>query len=407
MRVLFLASYIPSRFKGAEIRLLQLLRHLSAKHEVTLWAINRRGIPVAEVAEEIPAVRLQLHNPSDYYSPLRGRLVRFAWYRNLRRGFGTWLNPLPLTANQIYHPALKRSLADLLGKERFDLVVVNQIMVGVYLPRKLEIPVVLSKDNVWAELRRQDFLAAQGRIARWRAWIEWKKTHRYERRIVERSDLCVVVSDTDRDQIRAMAPSADIRVVPNGVDTVYFKPNGNGGEGLVFIGTMSWEPNKDAMEYFAADIYPRILARFPNANLTIVGTHPPKSIRRLEKQPNIRVTGEVPDVRPYVDGAAVSIVPLRSGSGTRLKILEALAMEQAVVSTRIGAEGLEVTSGEHLLLADTPEDFADAVCTLLNDPGRRERLGVNGRCLVERMYDWEILAARMDAILREAGERRL
>ncbi len=161
---------------------------------------------------------------------------------------------------------------------------------------------------------------------------------------------------------------------------------------------MGWHPNADAMIYFCQDILPAVQNDFPDLQLYIVGLHPPEQVKALGKRPNIYVTGFVPDVRPYIADASVYIVPLRAGSGTRLKILEALAMGKAVVSTHIGAEGLDVTDGRHLLLANQPQEFAARICELLRDPSRRRMLGQAGRALVEEIYDWQAVAANLDSV---------
>jgi glycosyltransferase involved in cell wall biosynthesis len=194
-----------------------------------------------------------------------------------------------------------------------------------------------------------------------------------------------------------------LSVVPNGVDTEQFQPGPEaaGPPHLVFTGAMGWQPNAEAMIYFCREILPAVRAHFPDVQLSIVGLQPPAEVVALGQQPNIHVTGFVPDVRPYIAEATVYIAPLKLGSGTRLKILEAMAMGKAVISTTIGAEGLEVTDGRHLLIADSAADFASRICELLADPGRRQALGQAGRALVEACYDWRAVAASLDGVYRQ------
>lgn len=403
MRILVLASYVPSLYKGAEIRLLHLLKNLSRQHEITLWAINRRGVGKEEIAALLPDCKLLLQAwPSQNRGGFPGRIFRSFWYRQLK-DWHAHFGPKPTAVNKIYHPGLKDNLEALLEKSCFDLIHVNQIMVWQYLPPAINIPVILCKDNVWADLAEREWAAADGRMARYFKKQTAEKMRRYEGLAVKSSTRCVVVSHEDKTLIQQMAPETTISVIPNGVDTTYFRPSQKTAEAphLVFTGTMSWLPNADAMIFFCNTILPLVRGLFPEVLVTIVGLHPPKEVRALAKDPYIRVTGFVEDVRPYIDEAAVYIVPLRSGSGTRLKILEALAMGKAVVSTRIGAAGLAVTDGRHILLADEPESFAEKICRLLKDPERRRALGRAGRTLVESVYDWKAVAAELDQVYHE------
>ena len=210
--------------------------------------------------------------------------------------------------------------------------------------------------------------------------IEWRKMRRSERRALRDTALTVAVSESDRANLLAEAPSARVVAVPTGVDIEYFRrsPEPEKPDHLVFSGSMDWFPNEDAVVYFVETILPRITQVRPNVTLTIVGRRPSKRIMALADGQRIHVTGTVDDVRPYVREAPVYIVPLRVGGGTRIKIFEALALGRAVVSTTIGAEGLDVDPGTHVEIADSPETFAEAVVSLLEDPTKRVRLAAAG-----------------------------
>src|SRR4029077_2147007 len=195
-------------------------------------------------------------------------------------------------------------------------------------------------------------------------------------------------------------------VIPTGVDTEYFAPDATVASEarLVFAGSMDWLPNEDAMRFFCHDVLPLIRAEEPRARLSIVGRAPTAAVRALADE-HIEVTGTVPDVRPFMRRAAVHVVPLRIGGGTRLKIFEAMAMGQAVVSTTIGAEGLPITHGEHALIADGPRALADAVVSLLRDERRRHALSAAARQLVVEHYDWSVAADVLDAALTQCATR--
>jgi glycosyltransferase involved in cell wall biosynthesis len=196
-------------------------------------------------------------------------------------------------------------------------------------------------------------------------------------------------------------------VIPTGVDTTYFAPStvAERPRHLVFSGSMDWLPNEDGMLYFVHEILPLIRQQEPSVTVTIVGRSPTPSVARLASDAGIEVTGRVDDVRPYLAAAAVYIVPLRIGGGTRLKIFEAMSMGKAVVSTTVGAEGLPVTAGEHLRLADDPDEFAGAVVHLLRSPIERAQLGTRARHLVATTYDWAAAATELETGLELATRR--
>jgi len=196
-------------------------------------------------------------------------------------------------------------------------------------------------------------------------------------------------------------------VVPTGVDTEYFSPapSAPSGRTLVFTGSMDWLPNEDAMQFFCRDILPLIRAEEPQVTLSIVGRAPTPTVKRLADTHGVVVTGGVDDVRPFMQDAAVYIVPLRIGGGTRLKIFEAMSMDKAVVSTTVGAEGLPVVAGEHVVLADEPTAFARAVVGLLRDTDQRARLETAGRALVLERYDWSAVAGALEAALGAIADR--
>ncbi len=237
--------------------------------------------------------------------------------------------------------------------------------------------------------------------------VEWRSIRHYGAEACARAGLTVAVSEADRALLRAGAPGADIRAIPTGVDTAYFHPNGaaEAPATLVFTGSMDWYPNEDAILYFLEAILPEIRREVPGVSLVVVGRDPTDRLRAAGAAAGIRVTGTVPDVRPYVAEAAVYVVPLRVGGGTRLKIFEALAMGKAVVSTRVGAEGLPIVSDRHFLQADSPAAFAQAVVSLLKDADRRRALGLAGRRLVEERYSWSQVTRDFEGHCQELASR--
>jgi glycosyltransferase involved in cell wall biosynthesis len=218
----------------------------------------------------------------------------------------------------------------------------------------------------------------------------------------------VAVSELDAEQLNRLSGRHDVVYVPNGVDTDYFRlesvePDGKSNPTLIYVGGFTWFPNLDAIDYFRREILPIVQARVPNVKLKVIGRYPDTAqVREIAADPAIELCGLVDDIRPHVQAAGVYIVPLRIGGGTRLKILDALSMAKAIVSTSIGCEGLDVVPGESIIVADEPKSFADALIRLFNDPQAVQRIGQNGRALAEARYDWRAVAKGLDAAYQRA-----
>jgi glycosyltransferase involved in cell wall biosynthesis len=286
----------------------------------------------------------------------------------------------------------------------FDLCIADFLLAFGNVGTLRRTPVVLFEHNVEYMIWRR---LAEVEPSRWRRAlmdVEWRKLRRAEAAACARAGLTLAVSDADRAHLQTLAPSARMATIPTGVDTTYFAPAGAPpvrGR-LIFTGSMDWPPNEDAIVHFADSILPRIRAACPHVSLTVAGRNPTPRLRALAAAHGIQLTGTVDDVRPYVDEAEVYVTPIRAGSGTRLKIFEAFAMGKAVVSTTIGAEGLAVTPGQDIVLADDPASFAQAVVSLLHDDRQRAAIGRAARTLVETHYSWPQIAAEFEARCEEA-----
>jgi glycosyltransferase involved in cell wall biosynthesis len=270
-----------------------------------------------------------------------------------------------------------------------------------------EVLVVFDDHNCEYLLQQRTFLTDLRIPTRWPAaaysFVQWRRLRRYEAQVCRRADRVLAVSEADAAALRRLAPGLDVPVIPNGIDTRAYRPetpNPNDQipkDALVFTGTMDFRPNIDAVLWFAREVLPRIQAEIPDARFLVVGQRPHKRLDALRGNPAVTLTGQVEDTRPYIAGAAVYVAPLRMGGGTRLKLLEAMALGKAVVATRLGAEGYPVTDGREMRLADTPADFAAAAVALLRDPQRRETLGRAARAFVEERYDWRVIVPRVEA----------
>jgi len=378
---------------GGRIRSFHMLRELTRRHEVTLLTTHGP----AEDPRALEAALPRCEVVSVPWALAKRGSARFALA--LAR---SWLSTLPVDLYKWRVPALGREIERRLASGAVDLVVADFLLAAPHV-RRAAPPMVLFAHNVehviWQRLRdverhpwRRALLA-----------LESRKMRRYEARACARARLTIAVSDADRRLLAAAAPGARVRAVPTGVDVDYFSPDGIAevpGR-LVFTGSMDWYPNEDGIVHFIDAVLPRIRRSVPAASLTVVGRNPSDRLRSAAAAAGVQVTGLVDDVRPHMAEAAVYVVPLRIGGGTRLKIFEALSMAKAVVSTAVGAEGLPLAPGRHFLQADDPAAFAEAVTSLLRNPARRHAIGAAGRGLVEARYSWSKV---VDEFENQCGE---
>ncbi len=405
MKILFLTPQLPyPPHQGTTLRNYNIIRHLAPHHEITLLSFG--------TADE-------LHNAG----PLRdlSRRIEIAPYpaRSLApRATATFLSPLPDMALRLQSKTMREKFAELL-REKFDAIQIEGIEMAPYAvaaPFAVRSARLIFDDhNAEAQLQRTAFESDARNVTRWHAalysWIQWKKLERYERAVCRGADSVVAVSEADARALRGLDSSLDVTVIPNGVDVEHFVPSDKvcakplAEFSLVFTGKMDFRPNIDAMLWFCDAILPRIRAEVPRAHIVIVGQKPAARILARQKRNGVEVTGWVPDTRPYVADAAVYIVPLRMGSGTRLKVLEAMAMGKAIVSTTRGIEGIDLVPGRDALIADTPETFARTVIDLLRDPDRRRELGQAARALAESKYDWRKIVPAFEHLFAEGRSR--
>jgi glycosyltransferase involved in cell wall biosynthesis len=316
------------------------------------------------------------------------------------------LSPTPFETRRLVSMEFRAAFNRILAAQRFDVVQFESAFLGGLATPGLAS--VLDEHNVEHELLSR--VAASDPLSPRKMYHRWDaaRTRRLERRLWRRLPACAVTSEREQAMVSGWAPQTLTAVVPNGVDADYFRPEPGAvvdPSSLVFVGTMHYQPNVDAAVHFIRDVMPLLWRDRPDLVFTAVGHHPPPELARLAR-PRVVITGSVADVRPYVHGAAVVVVPLRSGSGTRLKILEAMAMARPVVSTRMGMEGLDAKPGDDLLVADEPEHFAALTRRALVDAGLRATLGARGRALVESRYSWGRATAELEELHRRLLDAR-
>jgi glycosyltransferase involved in cell wall biosynthesis len=324
---------------------------------------------------------------------------------------GNLFSPLPYFLARYRSADMQHAIERHLSTADVDVVVCDFLHPAVNLPNRVAVPSILFQHNVEAMIWRRHFEVERHPAKRLYFRDQWRKARNAEAALCRRFDGVVAVSPEDRDMLAADYGLDTVHDVPTGVDTTYFQPDlaaPADANGIVFTGSLDWLPNLDAMRFFIEDIAPLLRRKVPNFHFRIVGRNPGAELASLAaSQPGFELTGRVPDVRPYIRDAAVYVVPIRVGSGTRLKIFEAMAMQRPVVSTTVGCEGLPVRHGQHLLIADSPADFADAVATLMSDRELAASLARNAADMVRREFDWSGVADRFMAICESTVARAL
>jgi glycosyltransferase involved in cell wall biosynthesis len=372
------------------VRSLQILSMLSRRHSVTVLTTHGPADDPDGLARYLSDCSQVISIP--YQVPKRGS------YRFPLAVVQSWASAFPVDLWKWRLPELRRQLERVLAAGHVDLCVADFLFAAVNVPLGGEVPIVLFEHNVEHLIWKRLADLESNPLKRGLLTLEWTKLRRIERHICEQAGLTIAVSEEDERRLSALAPQGKVASIPTGVDTTYFNPAGRQeiAARLVFSGSMDWHPNEDAVIYFGESILPRIRREVADVSFAVVGRNPTEHLRRVAEQLGMTITGTVDDVRPFLEEAAVYVVPLRAGSGTRMKIFEALAMAKPVVSTTVGAEGLKLTPDEHFVAADDPEAFAAAVVLLLGDDERRRALGAAGRALVVEHYSWDQVARQFE-----------
>jgi sugar transferase (PEP-CTERM/EpsH1 system associated) len=383
---------------GGKIRSYNILRELAREHEITFFSFHQE-----HENDQHPALGSMFHE-----------VVSIPLHLPETRGFREMaLYARYLLSGQSYalmkycQPSVRRRLEALLANRRFDVVLCDFIVPAPIIPWSARAAKVIFTHNVEAQIWKRHFQVATNPLWKAISWREWKTMERAERQYLAEADHVLAVSEADRDAFAEFVDARRLSVVQTGVDVEYFKPDDGPRRpnSIVFTGSMDWLPNEDGIIYFAEQILPLIRDRIPDVSLTVVGRRPSQKLQALAaQQPAMQLTGRVEDVRPYLARSSVFIVPLRIGGGTRLKIFEAMAAGLPVISTTLGAEGLPVTPGETIVLADAPAEFAERTIGLLQNGSERERLGLAARRLVVEKYSWRTVAGDLAVTLEHVAD---
>lgn len=393
MRILAITPYLPAPpdFGGAA-RIYNILRQLQERAEVTVFSLAGPDDETAESArsfERLVTAPVPMTARSPANRAKRAVQVKSALSRQSFQHRFYW------------HESAQERLDDLLGRESFDIVQIEFSQMAAYRTNGTARR-VLDLHNIEYDVLRQAAANSTGAKRIFNRW-EWRKLRNEEEQAWRDADLCLATSEPDAARVRESI-GKDCLVIPNGVDDTFFErqPMDVAEPGsIVFTGAIRYQPNADAVTYFVRRVWPLIRDLEPNATFNIVGADPPDEVVRLGELSGVRVSGSVNDVRPWLRSASVVVVPLLSGGGTRLKILEAFSSGRPVVSTTVGASGLEVEDDKHLIISDRPMDMAQSVVSVLRDRKLAEMLGDNAYQLVQANYRWSTIVERLYARYEE------
>ncbi|MFQ3592592.1 MAG: glycosyltransferase [Gemmataceae bacterium] len=378
---------------GKRLRTLGLLSRLARRHRLT-YVCHRNADP--EEARQALA----------HFADLGIRTLVVDRPTPPKKGLGFYarlvsnlFSPLPYSVATHTSAALRAALQRIAAQRSVDLWHVEwtpyaQSLVG--LPGRRLVMAHNVESVIWQRYHETE----PSLLKRWYISRQWHKMRRFEREILRQANLTVAVSDLDARRFRNDLGVPRVEVVDNGVDTAFFCPDATQRrpEVLLFVGSLDWRPNQDAVRQLLDTIFPAVQARVPQAELWLVGRNPPDGLRQAAQRPAVQLHATVPDVRPFLRQAGQLVVPLRVGGGSRLKILEALACNTPVVSTRVGAEGLHLENGRHLVQVESIEEMAAAVVASINERERMEKITSQGREQVLRLYDWDSLADRLESL---------
>jgi sugar transferase (PEP-CTERM/EpsH1 system associated) len=397
MRILMIANYLPyPQVTGGRIRIYNLLRRVASRHEVSLATL----LQSPEDAEGIPHLQQFCARVETAMMDRRSRLakapgmVRYA------------LEGKPPELRLLHSEELVGKIGQLFSRNDFEIVQIESHM-ALYLaalPQTKSYKSIQMFQNVASQQLARIWHVERRGDRKLRTWMNGVVLGRWEARYAENFNRCTTVSHVDQQILMKANPRLQVDVIPNGVDTQQYQPlpppPQNESPSLMFVGSMGYAPCIDAVLYLCHDILPLIRQSINPVDLRIVGSDPSPEVLKLAGS-RVHVTGRVEDVVPYYQESTICVVPLRAGGGTRLKILEAMALGRPVVSTSIGCEGLDVVDGEHLLIADTPERFAEHTVRLLRDRQFAQHLCASARRLVEARYGWDKIAERLMDVYEE------
>lgn len=399
MNLLWISQNIPYPPKtGVLQRNYNLLREASQLADITLLAVFKRDILPGEY--DLEEAKRELGKLCR-----RIEIVHLPIESSRAALYGMALSSLfthdPLSVNWVKSPGMRQQLRQLMNEVKFDLVHFDTISLAAYREEVGETPKILNHHNIESHLLKRRTLFEKNPLKRLYYALEGNKLERYERAACAQFDTNFTVSELDKQRLLELVPGARADVIANGVDIDYFNPKSSAvvAGNLLMASGMNWFPNRDAVLYMANEIWPLLVNQMPELTWTVVGASPPQEVLDLAaRDSRVTVTGFVDDVRPYLSQAEIYLCPMRDGGGTRVKILDALAMGKAIVSTTMACEGIDVTPGKNVLFADSPREFVDQIQRLRSDSMLRENLGREARKFAIDHYSWPVIGRNLSAV---------
>lgn len=396
MRLLFLSRWFPfPPDNGSKVRIYQLIKELSRRNEVWLVSFCEEPIDDSRIAgmralcKRVEVVQYRRYNP--------GSLKAFAGFFSNK----------PRSEIDTYSPEFAEKVQCMAGEVKFDCVIASQFDTAAYALLVKDVPRVLEEIEIgiYAEQARR----AQGIVNKARKQMMWSKWRSYMRDMLAQFDGCTVVSKPEIEPIKAAAPGFDrITLIPNGADLE--RLTGDFGapqpDTLVYTGALTYYVNFDAMKFFIGEVLPRVQAARPDVKLLMAGKTDGVPLHELPKNDAARCVGYISDIRKFVASGWVSVVPERVGGGTRIKLLESLALGTPVVATAWAANGIDAENGRELLYSDDSARLAEQVIEVLSSAQLRDSLSRNGRAFIERRHDWRVIGEQLDSYIRSCIERR-
>jgi polysaccharide biosynthesis protein PslH len=396
MKILVITNTIPyPTTSGGALRNYNLLKRIAAHHQV--WLATSLESP--EELEGVPHLKEFCH---EVITGLIQRKPKISHLPGLLRYF---IKGWPLELKFRECPEVGKKIHEVCLREDFDIIQIEESRMALYLeylPKGQKSKKILTFYDIGFAQSARFISLEKDPWLRWRSRIYSFQMEHWEPKYTQKFDLALTVSQADKDLLLGKNTRLRVEIIPNGVDThtyqplpVYsLKPN------LLFIGNMSYLPCVDAAIFLVQKILPRLLENIPDIEIWIVGADPVPEVLDLAGE-KVHITGRVPDISPYYERSTLAVVPIRAGGGTRLKILEAMALGRPVVSTTIGCEGLDVVNGKHLLIADQPDDFANQIIRLIQDKDLYGRIVANAKALVSEQYDWDKISGKLMGLYEE------
>lgn len=405
MNVLFLSQIVPYPPHGGVLqRGYNIVREIGKYNQVHLLAfVHPEYLGTPERLEEARRHLLTFCTTVEFFSlwPKESELHKLVAFS---AGF---FYPLPFSVLAHKSAALQKRIASILKQYPMDIIHVDTIGLARYFQPGWHIPTVLTHHNIESALMARRAGVEQDPLIKFYVGLQAKRLRAYEASQSPRFALNLMMSSVDAQELLKIAPTARTAVVPNGVDTEYFVPRTDLQENaVIYTGGMNMFANKDAVTHFIQSVWPMVLSQAKDATFYVVGQDPPADLLEIEKKDtSIRVLGFVDDIRPHVAKAAVYVVPLRVGGGTRMKVLDALAQGKAIVSTSVGCEGIEVTDGLNICIEDQDDRFAKAISDLFQSSARRKELGAEARKLAEQKYGWESIGRTLQSFYEQLNQK--